>query len=185
MEDQRIIELLWQRLESGIDALRAKFGRGIDRIAMNILADPDDAEEVANDTYLALWNAIPPAKPDPLSAFVYKVCRNTALNRLRSHQAQKRSGYEVSLEELSQVLPGDTLEGHIDTRALGRCIDRFLETLDPQSRCLFLRRYWYGDSLKELAARQHLTPGTLSVRLHRIRGKLKDYLNKEGFWYET
>jgi len=185
MEDQKIIEMLWQRLESAIDALRIKFGKGLQRIALNILGDHHDAEESVSDTYLALWNAIPPAKPDPLSAFVYKVGRNTALNKLRSRSAQKRSAYEVSLEELSEILPGSNLEDTVNAKALGRHINVFLQTLDADSRTLFVGRYWFGDSVAQLAAARHLAAGTVSVRLHRIRAKLKDYLIKEGFWYEA
>lgn len=183
MDDEQILMLLWNRVESAIDALRAKFGKPLHRIAMNILADPQDAEEAVNDTYLALWDAIPPARPKPLGAYVYKVGRNTALKLLRTRSAQKRSSrYELSLDELSDILPGGTLEEQLDARFLGQAIDRFLDTLDKESRILFVRRYWFADSIRDIADDRGLTPGTVSVRLHRIRSRLKDYLNKEGFW---
>lgn len=186
MEDKTIIELLWQRSESALGALERKFGRGLHRLAMNILDSPEDAQEVENDTYLALWNAIPPARPDPLSAFVYKVGRNLSLKRLRSRTAQKRDDrYDVCLEELEGILPGSTLEQALDARALGLAIDRFLGSLDPDSRVLFLRRYWFGDDIEHLARQRRLSAGTVTVRLHRIRVKLKHYLIKEGLWNET
>lgn len=183
MEDEQILTLLFRRVESAIDALRAKFGPRLHRIAMNILDDPQDAEEAVNDTYLALWDAIPPARPNPLCAFVYKVGRNTALKLLRTRSAQKRSSrYDLSLEELAGILPAGTLEEQLDARQLGQAIDRFLDTLDVQSRILFVRRYWFGDSIQDIAANNGLSQGAVSVRLHRIRNRLKDYLNKEGFW---
>jgi len=183
MEDQQILMLLFSRVESAIDALRAKFGKSLHRIAMNILEDPQDAEEAVSDTYLALWDAIPPARPNPLGAFVYKVGRNTALKLLRTRSAQKRSSrYDLSLEELAGVLPSGTLEEQLDAKLLGQTIDKFLDTLDANSRILFVRRYWFGDSIQDIAANRGLSQSAVSVRLHRTRNRLKDYLNKEGFW---
>lgn len=183
MHDEKILELLFARAEGAIDALAQQFGKGLSRIAMNILGDVRDAEEAVSDTYLAIWEAIPPAHPKPLSPYVYKTGRNTALKKLRSRTAEKRnSDYDLSLEELSQVLPGGTLEEQLDAKALGQAINRFLDTLSSGDRVLFVRRYWFGDSLPELARQRLTTTGNLSVRLHRIRQKLKDYLNKEGFF---
>ena len=183
MDDNSIIALLWDRAEGAIDALAAKFGRRLHATALNILGDPRDAEEAVSDTYLAIWNAIPPERPDPLSAYIYKVGKNNALKHLRAKTADKRSSnYAVSLEELSEVIPGDTLEEQLDARALGRAINSFLDTLSKADRVLFVRRYWFGDSVTALAAQRMTTSGNISVRLHRIRSKLKDYLNKEGFF---
>lgn len=182
MEDKRILALLRDRSDSAIDALAAKFGRRLRATAVNILGDTRDAEEVVNDTYFALWNAIPPAKPDPLSAYIYKVGRNLALKQLRKRTADKRSGYELSLEELSSVLPGDDLESQLDARALGDAINAFLDTLPDRDRALFVRRYWFGDSVTRLALEHVCTQGSISARLYRIREKLKDYLTKEGFF---
>lgn len=182
MDDLTILELLWNRAEGAIDALAAKFGKRLYATAMNILEDPRDAEEAVNDTYLAVWNAIPPARPDPLCAYIYKVGKNSALRLFRSRTAQKRnSEYDLSLDELSQVLSVSTTEEEMDARALGQAIDRFLDTLDTTDRILFVRRYWFGDSVAQLASAQYTTANALSVRLHRIRQKLKDYLYKEGF----
>ncbi len=183
MEDTCILQLLWQRSEAALPKLARRFGKGLLQLAMNILGNRQDAEEAVNDTYLALWDAIPPARPDPLSPYVYKVGRNTALKHLRTHSAQKRdSRYDLCLEELSDILPSYVLEDTLDARALGQSIDRFLGDLDPSDRRLFLRRYWFGDSIRSLSKEAGLAENTLSVRLHRIRRKLKDHLSKEGIY---
>lgn len=183
MEDRQIIDALWARAEAAIDALSRKYGRRLHSIAMNILGNRQDAEEAVSDTYLALWDAIPPARPDPLSAFIYKVGKNTALKHLRRRSAQMRnSSYDLALEELAGILPAGTAEDALDARELGQAINRFLDTLEPDSRDLFMRRYWFGDSIRELSRSTGIRENLLSVRLHRIRAKLKHYLYKEGFW---
>ena len=182
MEDRKIVALLWQRTELAIEALAKKFGAGLHRLAMNILGSRPDAEESVNDTYLALWNAIPPEKPEPLTPYVYRVGRNTALKKLRDNTAAKRnSRYDVSLDELAGCIAGCSLEEEWEARELGRAIDRFLGLQTQQNRIIFLRRYWFGDSVREIAALYTMTPGAVSVRLSRLRDALKDYLNKEGF----
>ena len=186
MEDKKIIRLLWTRAEQALNALAEKFGKRLLKTAENILGNRSDAEEAVNDTYWALWNAIPPAQPDPLAPFVYKVGKNTALKHLRTRMAQKRdSYYDAALDELANILPGQSMEDIFDTRELGRAIDRFLETLDRESRTLFLRRYWFGDSIKDLSKEFHMTENALSVRLYRIRAQLRDHLIKEDFWHEA
>ena len=186
MEDRHILALLWERSEKAINALASKFGRRLYATALNILSVPEDAEEAVNDTYLAVWNAIPPANPDPLTAYVYRIGKNTAIKHLRHQTAAKRdSRYDLCLDELSQILPGPSMEDTLDAKALGRCIDSFLSQLDPENRRLFIQRYWFGDSVRELSRRLHLSENTVSVRLHRIRSSLKAYLNKEGFWNEA
>lgn len=186
MEDKKILELLWDRVESALDALAKKFGRRLLYTAMNILGNPQDAEEAVSDTYLALWNTIPPQKPDPLAGYVHRTGRNVALKKYRHLSAQKRATqYDVSLEELSGILPGPSFEEQMDARELGRAIDAFLDTISKENRVLFLRRYWFGDSVKHLAKAMGLSENTVSVRLSRIRGQLKDYLNKEGFFHEA
>ena len=182
MDDKEIIGLFWARIERAIDVLRQKYGKLLLKTAMNILCDRRDAEEAENDTYLAVWDTVPPARPDPLCAYVLKIGRNTSLKLLRTRTAQKRSGYEVCLDELAEVLPGETLEEQMDARELGRAINRFLAAQDKQSRVLFVKRYWFGDDICTLSKELGLTQGAASVRLHRTRSKLKDYLQKEGFW---
>jgi len=186
MEDKKIIQLLFERAESAITELRARFGRQLYRIAHNILENHQDAEESTNDTYLALWNAIPPASPDPLAPYVYRTGRNTALKRLHKETAQKRDRrYDVSLEELNDCLPGGDVEQMIDARELGRTMDRFLSTITKENRYIFVRRYWYGDSVGDIAKDMKMQENAVYVRLNRIRNGLKAYLVKEGYCYET
>ncbi len=186
MDDKQILELLWNRLEIALDALAAKYGRQLHRTATNILSDNEDAEEVVNDTYLAIWNAIPPERPNSLAGYIHRICRNISLKKLRFQRAQKRNNsYWVSLDELAGIIPDSTLEEVLDARELGRTIDRFLDTLSNANRRIFLRRYWFGDSLQELALQEHLSINALTVRLSRLRNQLKDYLFKEGIFDET
>ena len=186
MEDKKIIELLFARAQNAITELAAKFGKQLQRIAFNILQNPLDAEECTNDTYLALWNAIPPASPDPLAPYVYRTGRNTALKRLHRDTAKKRDNrYDVSLEELNECLPGETMEQMVDARELGRAMDRFLDTKPKESRYIFVRRYWFGDSVDEIAKELKLQENAVYVRLNRIRNSLKEYLLKEGYHYEA
>lgn len=183
MDDRKIITLLLERSEGAIEALAQRFGKQLHRIAMNILRSARDAEECVNDTYLALWNAIPPQQPDPLCAYAYRVGRNTALKMLRSSTAQMRnSAYDVSLDELAGCMGGDSAWEALDARELGRAIDRFLSTQSRDSRVIFLRRYWFGDSVKAIARAMAMSEGAVSVRLNRTRSALKHYLNKEGYF---
>ena len=183
MDDKKIIEMLWARLESALSALAEKYGRRLLCTARNILGNSQDAEEAVNDTYLALWNLIPPEQPDPLSAYVCRVGKNIALKQLRSTTAQKRDNrYDLSLDELSDILPGDHLEDSLNARILGQAIDRFLVELRKEHRILFVRRYWFGDAVKDIAQDMGLSESTVSVRLHRLRAQLKDYLYKEGIF---
>ena len=182
MEDRQIVHMLRQRLEQAIDALAQKYGSRLQRTALNILEDPQDAEEAVNDTYLALWNAIPPAKPDPLAPFVFRVGRNTALKLLRTRSAQKRdSRYNLSLDELAQCIPDRLLEETLDARVLGQAINSFLDTLSRPNRILFVRRYWFGDAIGVIARELGLSESAATVRLHRLRTQLRAYLIEEGF----
>lgn len=179
MEDHQIIELFWQRSEGAISALAQEFGKLLYRMSMNLLGSPQDAEECVNDTYLAVWRSIPPNRPEPLRPYVCRIGRNIALNRLRSSSAQKRSGYEISLEELAGCIPAPRME---DGQALGRAMDAWLDTLNKDNRAIFLRRYWFGDSVQDIADAFHMKENAVSVRLNRLRSNLKEYLIKEGYY---
>lgn len=186
MDERSIIELLWDRKESAIDVIANTYGNALYHLAINIVAIPSDAEECVNDTYWAVWNRIPPLRPEPLAPYVYRICRNTALKKRRSAAAQKRNtALEESLEELSHCIPGAALEELLEARALGRAIDEFLRSQSQENRILFLRRYWFGDSVKDIARARGMTQGAVSVRLNRLRSKLKDHLYKEGFLNEA
>lgn len=183
MDDLTIIKHLWDRAEQALDLLARRFGRRLMQTARNILGNHEDAEETVNDTYLAVWNTIPPQRPNPLAAFVYKIGRNLALKRYRSNTAARRDGtYDLSLDELAGCIPGQALEETVEARELGRAIDGFLDTLSADNRNLFLRRYWFGDSVKDAARAFDLSESAAAVRLSRIRNQLKDYLIKEGYY---
>ena len=183
MDDKRIVKMLWLRIEEALNLLAQKYGKRLLLTAGNILQNTQDAEEAVSDTYLAVWNTVPPEKPDPLCAYVFRIGRNAALKLLRSRSAQKRnSQYDLSLDELAECIPSDTLEQTLDAKLLGQTINRFLGTLSADNRALFLRRYWFGDAVQDIARDLLLTPQAASVRLHRLRRQLKDYLYKEGIF---
>ena len=186
MEDKQIVAMLFSRAEGAIEALGKRFGHQLQQIARNILENFHDAEECVNDTYLALWNAIPPAEPEPLAPYVYRTGRNIALNRLSRDTAQKRnSRYDLSLEELNGCLPGENVQEAIDAKELGRAIDRFLAGQSEENQYIFLRRYWYGDAVADIAKSLNLKENAVSVRLNRLREKLRTHLVKEGYDYEA
>lgn len=179
MDDREILQLLLERSDKAIDALSRRFGPLLHRIAINLLGDEQDAEECINDTYLAVWNSVPPNQPLPLQPYICRIGRNIALNRLRSKTAQKRGGYEVSLDELAGCISAPLQE---DSRLLGQAMNTWLSTLNKESRAIFLRRYWFGDSVKDIAAAFGMKENAVSVRLARLRTNLKDYLTKEGYY---
>lgn len=186
MEDSHIIKLFFARSEAAIAALSKRFGSKLQALAMNILGSRRDAEECVSDTYLVLWNNIPPEQPQPLAPYVYKVGRYTALKRLRTNSAQiRRSDYDLSLDELAGCIPDYSTERALQARELGRAIDRFLDTQSKSSRIIFLRRYWFGDSVEEIAKTTGISPGAVTTRLSRTRRALKVYLEQEGLYYET
>ena len=183
MEDAEIVDLFFQRSEQAIPETAAKYQGLIFQISRNILENPQDAEECVNDTYLGLWNAIPPERPDPLCAYVCAVCRNLSLKRRRDDSARKRdSSFDRSMEELAETLGTSSTEALWAARELGREIDRFLDTLDRESRVLFVRRYWFGDSVEELSRAFHISKNNVSVRLSRIREKLRRHLLEQGVY---
>ncbi|MBQ9120901.1 MAG: sigma-70 family RNA polymerase sigma factor [Clostridia bacterium] len=186
MDDKQIIQALFARAEGAIEALARRFGSRLYRIAQNILRSDQDAEECVSDTYLALWNAIPPAEPEPLPPYVYRTGRNIALKRYRANTAEKRnSAYDLSLDELCEYLPDIRAEAEAESRAIGRAMDCFLSTETRDNRVIFLRRYWFGDSVKAIAKAMGRIENSVSVSLNRTRNKLKKYLVKEGFYYEA
>lgn len=182
MDDQEIINLFYARSEQAIAELIKKHGPSVRKITANILRDPLDAEESANDTYLRIWNLIPPEVPQSLRAFACSIARNAALSRYRADTAQKRnSHYDQALDELEECIPsGDSVEGELEAKELSRCINGYLGKLNYDDRYLFVRRYYYADSVAAIAESMHLTPHRVSVRLFRVREKLHQNLRKEG-----
>ena len=183
MEDSVIIDLYWKRDEAALVESDRKYGAFCRAIARNILTAPEDAEECVNDTWLRAWNAIPPARPSPLRAFLGRITRNLSLDRFRAGRATKRGGgrMEVLLDELGQCLPaGGSVEGDFDARETAAVITRFLDGLPPVQRQMFLRRYWFGDGVDDIARRFAMREGTVKSGLHRLREKLRRVLEEEG-----
>ncbi|MCM1057563.1 MAG: sigma-70 family RNA polymerase sigma factor [Firmicutes bacterium] len=185
MKDNAIIELYWNRDEAAIPATAEKYGRYCNTVAINILGNAEDAEECVNDTWLRAWEAIPPHRPSLLSAFLGKLTRNLAFNRYKQFHAQKRGGGETALvlEELEECISGkETVEQEIDRKELAKEIDNFLAGLPPETRRCFVRRYWYCDSVKNIAAAYSRTPAAVTMLLSRTRQQLKTYLDERGYF---
>jgi RNA polymerase sigma-70 factor (ECF subfamily) len=188
MEDNRIVDLYWERDERAISESDAKYGAFCARIAMNILDNAQDAEECVNDTYLRAWNAIPPNRPTKLGAFLGKITRNLSLDRYKAKKTAKRGNslFLVSLDELSECVPdgstgfGSGFDDETEARLIGECINRFLHKLSGEARDVFICRYFYSDSIGEIARRFGLSESKVKSMLHRARGKLKKSLESEG-----
>ena len=181
MEDMEIVELYWQRDERAIKESDAKYGRLCKGIALRLLENMEDSEECVSDTWLRAWNTIPPQRPEILRAFFAKITRNLALDRCRSSAAQKRGGGEVSLalEELKDCVSGGTVESELERKELVAAINDFLRGLDEKERRLFLRRYWLAESVSAIAKKSGMSANAVSLRLMRLRTRLKEHLEKE------
>lgn len=183
MEDSQIIELYWRRDEAAIAETRQKYGAFCYGIAKNILSVHEDAEECVNDTWHRAWDAIPPQRPVKLRAWLGKVVRNLALHRWEKNRAQKRdAGMTQLLGELEECIPSpQSVERQIEEAELAEYISAWLRTLDREDRVLFVRRYWNGTPLQELAREWSLSPARLAQRMFRLRGRLRTTLEKEGY----
>lgn len=182
LDDQGIIKLFYDRSEQAIIELSNKYGTICSKIAFNILNNRQDAEECVNDAYLGTWDTIPPQNPNPLLSYVCRIVRNLATKRYHSNTAAKRNSiYDVALDELENCLPSsDSVEDIFSAMETTQTINAFLATLTPENRVMFIRRYWYADSIDDLAAFFKTTKHNISVRLSRTRNKLKQHLIKEG-----
>jgi RNA polymerase sigma factor (sigma-70 family) len=182
MEDEQIIGLYWQRDERAIEETSRKYGAFCMSLARSILSVREDAEECVADTWTRAWNAIPPEKPASFRAWLGRVVRNLSISRWRLERAQKRSpGAESLLSELEDCVPASgSVERTAEARELSELISRWLDGLSRDDRTLFLRRYWYGQTLGELAAECGVRPERLAQRMFRLRGKLRAALEKEG-----
>lgn len=184
MDDREIILRYWNRDESAITATADKYGTWLEKLAYAILNDREDSAESVNDTYLATWNAIPPHRPDVLRAFLAKLTRQISISRLRRVTAQKRGGgqYALALEELGDCVSGGTgPEERVELEELGGAISRWLGTQEIRVRALFLRRYFYCDSLTAAADACGMTAAAAKSALHRARNSLRAYLEQEGY----
>ena len=183
MDDSQIIELYFERDEKAIKETELKYGALCFSIANNILNNEADTEECVNDTYLSVWNIIPPQRPNNFKAFVSKITRNLSLKRIEFNNAIKRSADTIiSLSELEDVLPSKSVQSEIEDEMLGKLISDFLRNEKEGARNVFIRKYWYFDTVADIAVRYSFSESKVKSILFHTRNRLKDYLIKEGVY---
>lgn len=182
MTDEMIIDLFWNRSEQAIAETDRKYGAYCLRISFNILQNKEDAEECVSETYLKAWDAIPPERPRHFRAFLGKVVRNISLNLLKMHAAKKRGGDAVKIvsDELYECIPDNSLERELDYRIVLNCINGYLRNQSELRANIFIRRYWYVDTIPAISDRFKMNENTVSSILLRMRKELKELLIKEG-----
>ena len=181
MNDPGIIELYFARDEEAIKQTDIKYGKLCHRVAYNILNNNEDSEECVNDTYIGVWNAIPPTRPNNFMAFVCKITRNLSLKRLEAMSRQKRSqAILASLDELAEVLSDESIADGVSDEDIGKLISDFLRNEKSEIRDVFIRKYYFFDSIGDIARRYDFTESKVKNMLHHTRTKLKDFLIKEG-----
>ena len=181
MDDSKIIELFFARNEDAIKHTDDTYGRRLFHLADNIVHNDQDAEESVSDTYMKAWDTIPPQRPERFFAYIARICRNFALKRIDWQKAKKRNAEVVTLtQEMENCIPDTYRNMEADERELGRILDAFLRTLTPENQMVFLRRYWYVDTIAEIAVRYGISESAVQMRLNRTRSKLAMYLAKEG-----
>mgnify|MGYP004583383791 FL=1 len=184
MDDQSIVALFWERSEQAIAETDRKYGAYCYSIAYHALANNEDAEESVSDTYMAAWNRLPPHRPSVLATFLGKITRRISINRWKAKNTAKRGGGQITLalEELDNCVDGtQDIEANSDARELSACLNRFLDSLPKVERDIFLRRYWFFDPIAAIAESYGFTQSKVASMLHRMRGKLRKQLEKEGF----
>lgn len=181
MDDAAIIDLYWARSEDAIGETDKVYGRKLHVLADRVVQSYEDAQECVSDTYMKAWDTIPPQRPVHFFAYLAKICRNFSLSRLDWKNAAKRKGEVVSLTaEMELCIPDRRAEQPMDGEELGRLLSAFLDGLSQESRLIFMRRYWFADSIEDIAARYGISQSKVKTRLHRTRGKLRTFLEKEG-----
>ena len=182
MDDDRIIELYWEREENAIKETSLKYGRLCSYIARNILSNYEDSEECVNDTYLAVWNVIPDERPNIFSAFISRITRNLALKKYEYISAAKRNPAAItSLEELGDCISGvDSVESEVEKKRIESTIDKFLWEQNEERRNIFIRRYWYFDPIDDICKKTGFTQSKVKSMLYEMRKKLRKYLEREG-----
>lgn len=184
MEDFEIVELYWDRNENAITQTDRKYGKYCRKIAFSIVNDREDTEECVNDTYLQTWNSLPPQRPEKLSTYLGKICRNISINLYEKLTADKRGGNETDacLDEISELIGGSSeVEEQLDLTVLTDLINKFLRSCEKQARTVFVQRYWYMMSVKEIARENRMSDSNVKMTLSRTREKLKLYLEEEGY----
>lgn len=179
--DEEIIEKLFSRDESAVSEIRTTYGRLINSVAYGILRSREDAEECENEVYMRAWSGIPPARPNSLSAYLCKIARSAALDRYRHEHAAKR-GETLPIEELENCIRSDSsAEDRHSERELTALLNRFLKAQDYNTRVIFLRRFWFSDSISEIAKRLHVSESMVKSRISRTLKKLREFLANEGY----
>lgn len=184
MQDEKIVQLYWERNEQAITETSEKYGHYCTKIAYNILCSSEDAQECVNDTYVNAWSSLPPHKPKILSTFLGKIVRNLSFNRYKHEHALKRGGGETALvlDELCEIVSDkEDVESAVSRKELVKALNEFISKLTKEKRYMFIRRYWYTDSVKDIAEKCGLSENSVSVELNRTRKKLCDYLKRKGF----
>lgn len=178
MDDNAILDLFFARDEQAIQAVDRKYGSMCHKLSRSILNNEQDAEECVNESYLGLWNAIPPQRPNPLVTFLCKIVRNRSIARYHTNTAAKRNGlYDAALSEIEPCLSApDDPQAELEAKELAHLLERFLDSLSRENRVIFLRRYWFSDSYADIAKQVGLTEKNVSVRLTRIRAQLRTHL---------
>lgn len=181
MKDEMILELFFRRSQQAVRELDHKYGKPCYRLSYRIVGDRQDAEECVNDSYLGAWQSIPPERPCPLLPYLLKIVRNISLKLYwKKNAAKRRTACQVALEEVEGFLADSrTPQEEVEARELARLLEGFLDTLTPENRVIFLRRYWFLDSYREIAAAVGLTEKNISVRLARTRRRMKEYLAEQ------
>lgn len=181
MLDSEILDLYWQRNETAIRETDSAYGHKLHTLAERIVENREDGEECVSDTYLAAWEHIPPQRPNYFFAWLAKVCRNFAFGLLDKRQAAKRNAQVVTLTaEMELCIPDSRREAELEGEEIGRILNNFLRTLSQESRILFLRRYWYAESIGQIARRYGMGESKVKTSLYRTRLKLRKELEKEG-----
>ena len=186
MDDRAIIEMFFARSEKGLEELEKAYGKLCRRIAMNIVSDPQDAEECVNDAYFSVWNRIPPEEPRSLSAYLCRIVRNISVDRVRQRTAQKRnSDYTVAMDELAEDIPAfNDVEETVLQQELIEEISAFVRSLSKENQYLFVQRYWCAEPVSAIAETIGRSSHYVSVTLFRIRKKLRDFLKEKGVCVE-
>lgn len=181
MDDLTIIELYFARDERAIKESDEKYGKLCYRIANNILNNDEDSQECVNDTYVGVWNTIPPTRPNNFKAFVCRITRNLSLKRIEAATRQKRSQVTIiSLDELAEILPDENIAHGVTDEAIGKAISDFLRKEKEDARNVFVRKYYFFDSIGEIAKHYGFTESKVKNMLYHTRNRLKEYLIKEG-----
>lgn len=185
MNDEEILDLYWQRNEDAITETAIKYGNYCRHIAINILSNKEDAEECVNDTYMHTWDSIPPNRPNIFRTWIGRITRNLSIDRYKYHKAQKRSSNEVELilSELEECIPSShNIEKEMEDQEVAKLINQFLEDLSVEKRTIFVRRYFFSDSVRQIAEKYGISENKVKSLLFRTRNSMRKFLEKEGIF---